>query len=138
MGNAYGSPLWHFPAEWRPFLDLPGGNSLTHYFDLFHMRPWFKIVPDPKAKIIIEGAGIYAQNDYAIAGSDKNGRFIVAYIPSGRSFKINTELLKGKKVNAGWFNPRNGSMQAIGEYNLGIISFKTPDEKDWVLIVDTK
>jgi len=96
------------------------------------------MVPDPESKIIIEGAGEYASNDYAIAGSDENGRFLIAYIPSGRAFKINNAGLKGRKVSASWYNPREGTSMMIGKYkNPGVYSFQTPDEKDWVLIVDS-
>ena len=93
-GNAYGTPMWNFPVNWKTFLELPGGNSLQHFFTLFHSRPWYRIVPDSTSKIIVEGQGVYAQNDYAVACSDEKGKFIIAYIPSGRSFKINTEKHK--------------------------------------------
>jgi len=137
IGNAYGTPNWNFPSNWRTLLELPGGNSLRHYFDLFNSRPWYQIVPDPKSRIVIEGAGAYAKNDYAIAASDKNGKFIIAYIPSGRSLKINTATLVGNTVKASWYNPRDGTTTVIGEYkNPGVLSLRTPDENDWVLIVD--
>lgn len=138
MGNAYGTPMWNFPSNWRTFLELPGGNSLQHFFTLFHSRPWFRIVPDPSSKIITKGQGAYAQNDYAIAGSDKNGEFIIAYIPSGRSISVNTAGLKGKAAKASWYNPRDGVWQSIGSYvNPDTISFDTPDQNDWVLVLDS-
>ena len=137
IGNGYGTPNWNFPSNWRTLLELPGGNSLRYYFDLFNSRPWYQIVPDPESKIIIEGAGVYAKNDYAIAGADKNGKFIIAYIPSGRSFKVSTATLVGNKVKVSWYNPRDGTTVLIGQYkNPGVLSLKTPDENDWVLIVD--
>jgi len=137
FGNAYGCYLWNFPDNWRTLLELPGGNSLQHYLTLFHSRPWYKIVPDPQSKIIIEGAGVYAKNDYAVAGMEEKGNFLIAYIPSGRAFKINTAGLKGKNVYASWYNPRDGTSKLIGKYKSpGVISFKTPDQNDWVLIID--
>jgi len=138
-GNAYGTPMWNFPVNWKTFLELPGGNSLQHFFTLFHARPWYRIVPDSTSKIIVEGQGVYAQNDYAIACSDEEGKFIIAYIPSGRSFKINTTTsLKGKALKARWYNPRDGVWQFIGNYkNPQIIPFKTPDQNDWVLVLDS-
>lgn len=137
FGNAYGTPMWNFPENWRPLLELPGGNSLQHYFTLFHSRPWYQIIPDSLSKIITEGAGVYAQNNYAIAGADEKGRFIIAYIPSGRAFKINTAGIKGKKVRAAWYNPREGSSHLIGEYKSpATIPFQSPDDSDWVLTID--
>ena len=137
-GNAYGTPMWNFPPNWKTFLELPGGNSLQHFFTLFHSRHWFQILPDSTSKIIVEGQGVFAQNDYAIAGSDEKGRFIIAYIPSGRSFKINPAGLKGNVVKASWYNPRDGSWTRIEKYkNPGVISFSTPDQNDWVLVLDS-
>jgi hypothetical protein len=138
-GNAYGSPLWNFPDNWKTFLELPGGNSLRYYFGLFQAKPWFRILPDPQSKIIIEGAGAYAHNDFAIAGSDKDRQFIIAYIPSGRTCKFSAAILTGKMVTASWYNPREGTTTLIGDYKkTDIITLKTPDDADWVLIIDTK
>jgi hypothetical protein len=137
-GNAYGTPMWNFPVNWKTFLELPGGNSLQQFFTLFHSRPWYRIVPDSTSKIIVEGQGVYAQNDYAVACSDEEGKFIIAYIPSGRTFKINTGSLKGKAVKASWYNPRDGVWQLVGSYKKPqIIPFKTPDQNDWVLVLDS-
>ncbi len=138
MGHAYGTPMWDFPNNWKSYLELPGGNSLKHLFTLFHDTPWFQIVPDPESKIIIEGHGTYAQNDYAVAGADEKGQFIVAYIPSGRDFKVNTTRLKGKEIKARWYNPREGTWLSIGKYKgQGTVSFSTPDQTDWVLVLDS-
>lgn len=138
MGNAYGTPMWNFPDNWRIYLQLPGGNSLKYYFTLFQSKPWYRIIPDPSSKIIVDGAGVYAQNNYATAGYDKYGKFIIAYIPSGRKVKINTGKIKAKKIKANWYDPRQGTNIFLGEYKSGeFISCKTPDEKDWVLIVES-
>ena len=137
-GNAYGSPMWDFKADWRKSLSLPGGNSMEHYFTFFNSKPWYKIVPDPEPKIIVEGAGEYASNDYAIAAADETGTFIVAYIPSGRLVKINTAEIRNKKLKASWYDPRTGNSKAIGNYTRGkVLSFKTPDQNDWVLFIDS-
>ena len=50
IGNAYGTPMWNFPSNWRTFLELPGGNSLRIISTYFNSRPWYQIVPDPNQK----------------------------------------------------------------------------------------
>ena len=138
MGNAYGSPNWDFPTDWRSFLDLPGAKSLEHYFTFFNSKPFYQILPDPESKIIIEGDGKYASNDFAVAGIDEKENFIIVYIPSGRSVKINPANIKGKKLKASWFDPRTGISTAIGNYKNGnVLAFTTPDRQDWVLVIDS-
>lgn len=136
-GNAYGSPIWNFPKDWKTYLNLPGGNSMEYFYNLFITRPWFDILPDYDSKLIKAGAGVYAENDLAIAGADKNGRFMIVYIPSGRTFKIDTDKIKGSMIKASWYNPRTGKSVSIGNLKKDkVLSFKTPDENDWVLILD--
>ncbi len=137
-GNAYGSPMWAFPENWKTFLKLPGGNSLKHYFTLFHERPWYRLIPDPASKIIAEGQGTYAQNNYAIAAADEKGEFIIAYIPSGRTFKISASALRGKNIKASWYSPEDGTWKPGGRFKKDrILSFTSPDQRDWVLVLDS-
>ncbi len=49
--------------------------------------------------------------------------------------------ISGEKVKAWWYNPRNGSVELLGEFeNKGNNSFDPPGEKqngnDWVLVLD--
>jgi hypothetical protein len=49
-------------------------------------------------------------------------------------------VIKGAKVKAWWYNPRNGQATAIGEFaNTGEREFLPPDKGemiDWVLVLD--
>jgi hypothetical protein len=49
--------------------------------------------------------------------------------------------IRGKKVRASWYNPRDGGWQEIGEFeNAGRLEFRPPGEvrngNDWVLVLD--
>ena len=49
--------------------------------------------------------------------------------------------ITGKKINAWWFNPRNGKAEAIGTFDnhQGDREFTPPDDGemlDWVLVLD--
>jgi hypothetical protein len=51
--------------------------------------------------------------------------------------------IKGEKVKASWYNPRDGNTESIGEFaNKGVQEFDPPrDEKegnDWVLILESR
>ncbi|MBX2925505.1 MAG: glycoside hydrolase family 140 protein [Chitinophagaceae bacterium] len=137
-GNAYGSPLWRMDNNWKRQLELPGGNSLQYFYKLFQSKKWFELMPDSTSSVITSGAGKFAGNDYAVAAKHQKGKYIIAYIPSGRTFTINTSGIRGSKLKASWYNPANGETTLEGKYrNKGELSFTTPDANDWVLVVES-
>ena len=140
MGHAYGTPMWDFPTDWRTYLNLKGGNSMRHLYDLFHQWPWYRLIPDISQKIIAKGAGEYAGNDLAIGAVDDQGEFMVIYFPSGREFVIDLEGLKGNKIEAIWINPETYAFKKIeGQLNKDTpFSNHTPDNNDWVLILESR
>ncbi|MEO8471552.1 MAG: DUF4038 domain-containing protein [Chryseolinea sp.] len=138
IGNAYGTQLWDFPADWRRYLDHPGANSFQFYVALFNKYPWHRIIPDPESHIIIEGKGEIAHNSMAVAASDQKHEFIVVYIPSRRRLKVDASLIKSNRVKASWFDPRTGKYSTIStnaESRVG--TFESPDERDWVLVLES-
>ena len=60
--------------------------------------------------------------------------------PVGRAFKVRMEKITGAKVKAWWFNPRDGTATAIGDFdNSGEREFTLPSPGellDWVLVLD--
>jgi hypothetical protein len=62
------------------------------------------------------------------------------YVPVGRKFLVRMDVIKGKVVNAWWFNPRNGSATQIGKFaNSGVKEFISPEpgeSTDWILVLD--
>jgi len=53
---------------------------------------------------------------------------------------VRMDVIKGGKVEAWWFNPRDGRATAIGTFeNKGVREFTPPDKGemiDWVLVLD--
>jgi len=137
FGHGYGTPMWNFPANWKGFLNLPGGNSLQHFVDLFGDREWYDMIPDSTSSIIVKGSGIFGKNDFAVAASEKSGRWIIAYIPSGRNIEIDCARITGKTLKASWYNPRDGRYTIIGKSRVSKrITLKTPDDQDWVVVIE--
>ena len=64
----------------------------------------------------------------------------MVYAPVGRSFSVRMSAINGSRVNAWWFNPRDGHAAAIGTFpNSGEREFTPPDPGemlDWVLVLD--
>jgi hypothetical protein len=50
--------------------------------------------------------------------------------------------IKGSRVKASWYSPRDGSTKEVGSFdNKGVLSFDAPGEpengNDWVLVLDS-
>ena len=103
---------------------------------LFELRPWYKLVPDQS--VIAAGQGEGA--DHVRAARAEDGGFVIAYLPTGKRVSIKMDKMTGKKVKARWYDPREGTWRAIGEYaNSGMREFVAPsqgDRNDWVLVLD--
>jgi hypothetical protein len=64
----------------------------------------------------------------------------MVYAPVGRAFKVRMDKIRGGKVTAWWFNPRDGSAKKFGEFdNKGEREFMPPNKGellDWILVLD--
>ena len=64
----------------------------------------------------------------------------MVYVPVGRTFTINTTVIRGEKLTGWWFNPRTGQAQKIGKVEraqtANFISPTPGEELDWVLVID--
>ncbi|KGE14976.1 glycoside hydrolase family 140 protein [Sphingobacterium deserti] len=129
--TAYGSK-----ELWTEALQAPGATQMKYIKDLMLSRgDYFERVPDQS--IVADNGEKYNQ---LLATRTNKYAFIYNY--NGREMKINMGKIAGDKVEAAWFNPRNGETKKIGEFdNKGVQSFQpegeTKDGNDWVLILDS-
>ncbi len=136
-GNAYGSPNWNIPSDWREVLKLPGAASLKHFRRLFESRPWWKLMPDTQNRVAVEGRGPFATNHSTITALADDGSFSISYLPAPRGLTIDLSKLMGGKIIGWWFNPRSGEASRIGEFTeKKQRNFEPPPEGDWVLVLD--
>ena len=137
FGHAYGSPNWNMPANWRELLELPGANSLKHLRALMESRPWWKLMPDVTNIVAVAGRGAFASNDYAVTALADHASFALSYLPTKRTLTIDPGKISGAKVNASWFNPRNGETTPITSLiGKERHDFEPPTDGDWVLVLD--
>jgi hypothetical protein len=137
FGHTYGSPNWNFPANWRAVLEQPGAVSLKHLRTLFESRPRWKLLPDLRNVVAIDGRGTFAANDYAVTALADDGSFAIAYLPTRRALTVDLTKLSGETVNAWWFNPRTGETACDGAFReKKPRGFEPPAEGDWVLVLD--
>ncbi|MBN2183189.1 MAG: glycoside hydrolase family 140 protein [Sedimentisphaerales bacterium] len=119
---------------WYDAINDPGGGQMQHLKKLMLSRPFYERVYDPSP--IIDNNERY---DYVIATRGKSYALIYTY--TGREFEVSLGKITGEKINAFWFNPREGSSKFLGKFdNKGTKTFDAPGEKvdgnDWVLILD--
>lgn len=155
-GFTYGAqPIWQFTDEtrkklssktfmnWKEGMELPGASQVGLLKILMESRPMKNLIPDQS--LIAAGQSDCANYTCAIRG--KSHAFV--YIPTGNRTTINLGIISGEKVKATWFNPRNGEITPIGEFeNKSERSFDVPGMSkelawlksgrgcDWVLILD--
>ena len=140
FGHAYGSPNWHLRDDWRKVVALPGAESLRHLRHLFTVRPFFELEPDVKNTVTVGGQGRYATNDWATTARARDGRFVIAYLPSPRALEIDLSKVAGKQARVSWMDAATGEMHPGGTVaTQGVKKFSPPEadkQKDWVLILD--
>ncbi|MDX1952876.1 MAG: glycoside hydrolase family 140 protein [Verrucomicrobiota bacterium] len=154
FGHTYGHhSVWQMHASNRPpinnplmpwfeAIDQPGAAQMQHGRHLIESRPFLTRIPDDsvivqdKVQTSIPGAGIKR----LVATRDTDGTYAMIYVPVGRKFSVHMDKIKGSRVTAWWFNPRNGKADKIGEFsNQGTKEFVPPDYgemMDWVLVLD--
>lgn len=149
MGVTYGHhSIWQFYNDkvekvnhpdryWFEALDRPAAFQAAYLKMLIETRPFIDRIPDQS--IITEGQGV-ENSEYAASFRDKEGRYLMVYLPVGKKITINTFFINSKKINAWWFNPKNSDLNFIGiNNNIGSASFAPPTlgkGNDWVLIID--
>jgi len=129
---------------WTEAILQPGAAQMRHGRALIESRPSLSRIPDDGIVVLdrvptsVPGAGRYR----FVATRDVEGTYAMVYAPVGRSFRVRMDVIRGPKVRAWWFNPRDGSAQRIGRQsfaNTGEREFVPPspgEMLDWVLVLD--
>ena len=153
-GHTYGHhSVWsmHAPGRtpvntpllsWTEALDEPGAVQMGRARRLLESRPLRHRVPDDALLVptdpptLVPGAGV---RRFA-ATRDAEGTYAMVYVPVGRPFQIRLDTLTGTRIQAWWFNPRDGHVTRAGRFpKSGTRTFcsPTPGELlDWVLVLD--
>ena len=120
---------------WYNAVNDSGACEMVYLKNLMLSRPYLERVPD---QALVAGNN---GKKYNYIAATKGRDYLFAYTYNGRKFEIKLGKIRGKKVKAYWYNPRNGSTDFIGEFkNQGTKIFIPPGEErdgnDWVLVVD--
>lgn len=154
FGHTYGHhSIWQMWSEkknpingplmpWYDALNQPGAGQMQYGRKLIESRPFLTRIPDNNIIVTnrvptsVPGAGKYR----FAATRDVEGTYAMIYVPAGRSFSVRMDAIKGNRIKAWWYNPRNGKAADAGSYsNTGDKTFIPPEpgeSLDWVLVLD--
>lgn len=124
---------------WKEALISPGALQMKHVRNLMESRPM--LVRKPDQSILLSKVEADGRNTRLQATRADDGSYAFIYSTNGRSFKISMDKISGARVNAWWYNPRNGKSSYIGDFsNIGEKLFDPPGEpgenNDWILVID--
>lgn len=127
-------PITFPDRNWLEALDRPGAWQVQYLRALMESRPYLSRIPDQTMLVSDPGAG----GEHVQATRDENGSYAFIYCPTSRSVSVSLGKLSGVKVQASWYNPRNGHYLPIGTLpGRSMQSFTPPTEgPDWVLVLD--
>ncbi len=136
------APINNPLLPWYDAIHQPGAGQMQYGRRLIESRPILTRIPDDSIIVTddvptsVPGAGRYR----FVATRDESGTYAMVYAAIGRPFSVRMNTIKGSKVKAWWYNPRNGDATAIGEFpSSGTRRFVPPDlgeMLDWVLVLD--
>ncbi len=120
--------------NWYEAVDFPGANQMTYLKKLMESHPMLDRVPDQS--VIKESDLLPSERIQATRGND----YLFVYSAQGKSFTVLLDKIKAPKLQAYWFNPRNGKITDVQISDGAIVrNFVPPTSgygQDWVLVVD--
>lgn len=127
VNGAYGATKY-----WYDALNDPGFSQMQYLKKLILAFPFFERIPDQQ--VIAGTNGERYDRLIATRGND----YLLVYNYTGREMVIDLTRISGSKKQAWWFNPRNGELEFIGEFESNTVSFQHKNigssERDYVLI----
>ena len=152
-GSFYGNKaIWPMAPDWRAHMEDRGAVAIRHVQAFFTSRAWWRLIPDPDNRVVVEGFGDYAtrgnaqDNTYATTARSADGTLVVTYMPTARSVTVDMTKLAGA-ATARWFNPTTGGHVPIAGSPFaatGTRTFTPPAARhadasdDWVLVLETE
>jgi len=138
----------HFNYYWYEALDFEGGNQMQYLRKLMESRPFVDPLRIPDQSVLKSDAGAVDDHLQCTRGSDWS--YLMIYSTNGRDFDVDLSGMKTSKINAWWYNPRDGKCytsdfsETTAPFAVitpkEVVSFNPPglsaNDHDWVLVLD--
>jgi hypothetical protein len=157
-GHTYGHhSVWQFwtmqrepvnfpmPA-WEEAILRPGATQMVHLKNLMLSRPYLSRIPAPDMLLNLPEVPLRDNSEhfqhlraaYPCTTRCSEGRYALVYFPQAEQRLVVDLSCFSGKVQAWWFDPRNGKAHAAGEHPNEIVTFTSPFAgPDWVLVLDS-
>lgn len=112
------APAYGAQKTWQEALKDEGFNQMKYLKELMLRFPFFERVPDQS--VIAGTNGERYDRVIATRGND----YLLVYNYSARPMQIDLTKINGNKKKAWWFNPQDGSMTYIGEFENKVTAFQ--------------
>lgn len=112
------APAYGVQKTWQEALKDEGFNQMKYLKELMLRFPFFERIPDQS--VIAGTNGERYDRAIATRGND----YLLVYDYSARPMQIDLTKISGEKKKAWWFNPQNGSMTYIGEFENKVADFQ--------------
>ncbi len=117
------TPVNNVRTDWQQAIHLPGSTQVMYMKNLLCSFPWQKMKND-QSTILNDNP---EDSTYMVAAIGEKKDFLLTYMPSAKTIKIDLSRMNAQKINAYWYNPRSGKSKKIGEYK----TTETPEFAPW-------
>jgi len=128
-------PISWARTNWRRALDHSGAFQAGFMKAFFEAYPWQEMIPDQRLILNFNPRS----GSYQMAMISKNKDLVFAYNPYGYPVQIDISRINSEKMNAFWFNPRDGKYIFIRSIDKSFADEFSPHSmgrgSDWVLII---
>ena len=128
-------PVSSARTNWRRALDHSGAFQMGYMRAFFEAYPWQEMMPDQRLILNFNPRS----GTYQMAMISKNRDIIFAYNPYGYPIRIDVARMVSGKINAFWYNPRDGEYLFINSVDRTFDEEFVPQSSgrgsDWVLIL---
>ena len=152
VGHSYGHHSiwqWYWPPTYRKYGDVlvtaeealnrPGARQMQHMRALIESRPL--IGREPAQELLRKN---FPHDDPQQGGRHirciRGNGYVMLYTPHGDELLVDGDELPAARIEAWWYNPRNGQSERIGTFDAADHRFDPPGEStrgnDWVLVLD--
>jgi hypothetical protein len=138
----------HKNYYWYDALNFEGGAQMAFVRNLMESRPFIMPERVPDQSLIVSDTGDADVRIQCARADDYS--YAIVYSTSGTEFVLDVKRFKAQKLNAWWYNPRDGKLYtqknkvSIKPFeviqNKGVKKFNPPGEpgvaNDWLLVID--
>ena len=136
FGHSYGgSGVWDAMSDFESALEYEGATQIGYLSQLLHAlgSDYLKLRPNP-AMVVSGQSSDYDRHLQAASAND--GSYALVYTAGTSSFDLDLTALNAQSVSTVWFNPRTNELSDRSMTTKGDrVSFTTPGEGDWVLVL---